>query len=99
MTLPQHLEPYMSPDNTQLSRAFREAVFPGSSGKTEGESPADFLLGCIARYRRTISIFSLVMAFLNAHVMFVVQVDLFQLPVLHPEGSLPDPQLGQAAVS
>jgi len=49
MTLPQHLEPYMSPDNTQLSRAFREAVFPGSSGKTEGESPADFLLGCIAR--------------------------------------------------
>ena len=49
MTLPQHLEPYMSSDNTQLSRAFREAVFPGSAGKVEGESPADFLLGCIAR--------------------------------------------------
>merc|ERR1711874_126805 len=49
MTLPQHLEPYMSSDNSQLTRAFREAVFPGSSGKTEGESPADFLLGCIAR--------------------------------------------------
>jgi len=50
MTLPQHLEPYMSQDNAPLTRAFREAVFPGSShtsGATQ-QSPADFLLGCIS---------------------------------------------------
>jgi len=30
MTLPQHLEPYMSGDTSHLARAFREAVFPGA---------------------------------------------------------------------
>jgi len=48
MTLPQHLEPYMSQDNPALSRAFRESVFPGSSGTSPASSPADFLLSCIA---------------------------------------------------
>ena len=56
MTLPQHLEPYMSHDNPALNRAFRERVFPycGSGGAgaakdvLEGETPADFLLNCIA---------------------------------------------------
>merc|ERR1712130_105906 len=50
MTLPQHLEPYMSQDNAALCRAFRESVFPGSSTleATAAQSPADFLLGCIS---------------------------------------------------
>jgi len=50
MTLPQHLEPYMSQDNAALCRAFRESVFPGSSALEAGaaQSPADFLLGCIS---------------------------------------------------
>merc|ERR1712183_32414 len=50
MTLPQHLEPYMSQDNAPLTRAFREAVFPGSSDTSGAaqQSPADFLLGCIS---------------------------------------------------
>merc|ERR1719209_1182422 len=52
MTLPQHLEPYMSQDNAALCRAFRESVFPGSSAlelqATAAQSPADFLLGCIS---------------------------------------------------
>ena len=50
MTLPQHLEPYMSQDNMALNRAFRESVFPGSSEVTSAsqQSPADFLLGCIS---------------------------------------------------
>jgi len=50
MTLPQHLEPYMSQDNAPLNRAFREAVFPGSSDTSGAaqQSPADFLLGCIS---------------------------------------------------
>merc|ERR1712029_341256 len=50
MTLPQHLEPYMSQDNAALCRAFRESAFPGSSALEAGaaQSPADFLLGCIS---------------------------------------------------
>jgi len=50
MTLPQHLEPYMSQDNSALNRAFRESVFPGSSDTSGSiqQSPADFLLGCIS---------------------------------------------------
>jgi len=50
MTLPQHLEPYMSQDNAALNRAFRESVFPGSSevASASQQSPADFLLGCIS---------------------------------------------------
>ena len=53
MTLPQHLEPYMSHDNPALDRAFRERVFPYCGGHTkdgsvEAETPADFLLNCIA---------------------------------------------------
>jgi len=50
MTLPQHLEPYMSQDNAPLTRAFRESVFPGSSDTSGAaqQSPADFLLGCIS---------------------------------------------------
>ena len=34
--------------NTPLSRAFRQAVFPGSSSLGSSQSPADFLLGCIS---------------------------------------------------
>lgn len=48
MTLPQHLEPYMSGDTSNLARAFRQAVFPGSKNVGDCESPVDFLLGCIA---------------------------------------------------
>jgi len=53
MTLPQHLEPYMANDNPSLIRAFRERTFPYCGGNTkevavEGETPADFLLNCIA---------------------------------------------------
>lgn len=52
MTLPQHLEPYMTHDNPALNRAFRERVFPYCGGHTtkdvEGDTPADFLLSCIA---------------------------------------------------
>ena len=47
LNLPQHLEPYMT-SNTPLSRAFRQAVFPGSSSLGSSQSPADFLLGCIS---------------------------------------------------
>ena len=32
MTLPQHLEPYMSNDNPALTRALRERVFPYCNG-------------------------------------------------------------------
>jgi len=56
MTMPQHLEPYMTNDNPALSRALQERVFPFcssvSSRTKEFESsntPADFLLSCIAR--------------------------------------------------
>ena len=55
MTMPQHLEPYMTNDNPSLSRALQARVFPfcGSvtSSKSGGENntPADFLLNCIAR--------------------------------------------------
>merc|ERR1712018_479883 len=49
MTLPQHLEPYMANDNLALSRAFRERTFPYChSAKEVEETPADFLLNCIA---------------------------------------------------
>jgi len=50
MTLPQHLEPYMSQDSLALITALKQAVFPGSSeADTAGiQSPADFLLGCIS---------------------------------------------------
>jgi len=62
MTLPQHLEPYMSNDNPALTRALRERVFPycngggatamaaagGQAPASDGtETPADFLLNCI----------------------------------------------------
>jgi len=58
MTLPQHLEPYMTSENPSLSRAFQERVFPfcvggisSRSKETENDSntPADFLLSCIAK--------------------------------------------------
>jgi len=60
MTMPQHLEPYMTNDNPALSRALQERVFPfcGSvssrskefdSGESSSNTPADFLLSCIAR--------------------------------------------------
>ncbi len=51
MTLPQHLEPYMTNDNPALSRAFQERVFPYCSGllETEGQNPADFILSCVAK--------------------------------------------------
>jgi len=48
MTLPQHLEPYMSQDSPALLRALRQNVFPGAGGATNLQSPADFLLGCIS---------------------------------------------------
>jgi hypothetical protein len=52
MTLPQHLEPYMEStcSSAALGRAFRQAVFPGSSSLPPAgpQSPADFLLGCIS---------------------------------------------------
>ena len=50
MTLPQHLEPYMSQDSMGLVSALKLAVFPGcSAADTAGlQSPADFLLGCIS---------------------------------------------------
>jgi hypothetical protein len=49
MTLPQHLEPYMTGDTVTLSRAFRSREFPGSSGDAgDRDSPVDFILGCIA---------------------------------------------------
>jgi len=51
MTLPQHLEPFMSGDTSLLGRALRDGNIPGA--KESGESadcsaPVDFLLGCIA---------------------------------------------------
>jgi len=48
MTLPQHLEPYMSGDTSHLSRAFRSGEFPGSQDIGDRDSPVDFILGCIA---------------------------------------------------
>jgi len=48
MTLPQHLEPYMSGDTSHLSRAFRSGQFPGSQEIGDRDSPVDFILGCIA---------------------------------------------------
>ena len=50
MTLPQHLEPYMSQDSLALVTALKQAVFPGSSAADAAalQSPADFLLGCIS---------------------------------------------------
>ena len=53
MTMPQHLEPYMTNDNPSLSRALQARVFPfcGSVTSKSGDNntPADFLLNCIAR--------------------------------------------------
>lgn len=64
MTLPQHLEPYMTSENPALARALQERVFPYCAGVSstgnvtggeEGDSheehntPADFLLSCVAR--------------------------------------------------
>jgi len=49
MTLPQHLEPYMSGDMSHLSRAFRVGEFPGATaGAGDADAPVDFILGCIA---------------------------------------------------
>merc|ERR1711988_2087523 len=48
MTLPQHLEPYMSQDSPTLLRALRLNVFPGAGEAGSLQSPADFLLGCIS---------------------------------------------------
>ena len=48
MTLPQHLDPYMSQDSPALLRALRLNVFPGGSEAGSLQSPADFLLGCIS---------------------------------------------------
>ena len=48
MTLPQHLDPYMSQDSPALLRALRQNVFPGGSEAGSLQSPADFLLGCIS---------------------------------------------------
>merc|ERR1719361_1786223 len=48
MTLPQHLDPYMSQDSPALLRALRQNVFPGGSETGSLQSPADFLLGCIS---------------------------------------------------
>jgi hypothetical protein len=45
MTLPQHLEPYMSGQTGHLARAFREAVFPGSKvGSSQQVWISPFLL-------------------------------------------------------
>ena len=57
MTLPQHLEPYMTLDNPALTRSLQERVFPYCGGATTSkdgedsnqETPADFLLSCVAR--------------------------------------------------
>jgi hypothetical protein len=51
MTLPQHLEPYMTEENPALARAFQERLFPYCSGVVESvdQNPADFLLACTAR--------------------------------------------------
>ena len=40
MTLPQHLEPYMSNDNPALTRALRERVFPYCNGGGAGGAAA-----------------------------------------------------------
>ncbi|XP_023342815.1 conserved oligomeric Golgi complex subunit 7 [Eurytemora carolleeae] len=48
MTLPQHLEPYMTGDTVTLARAFRCGEFPGSTDTGDRDSPVDFILGCIA---------------------------------------------------
>eukprot|EP00095_Tigriopus_kingsejongensis_P003579 maker-scaffold140_size315649-snap-gene-2.23 protein:Tk03579 transcript:maker-scaffold140_size315649-snap-gene-2.23-mRNA-1 annotation:"conserved oligomeric golgi complex subunit 7" len=50
MTLPQHLEPYMTNENPALARTFQERVFPYCSGIGENseQNPADFILACIA---------------------------------------------------
>ncbi|XP_059098482.1 conserved oligomeric Golgi complex subunit 7-like [Tigriopus californicus] len=51
MTLPQHLEPYMTNENPALARAFQERVFPYCSGIGENceQNPADFILACITQ--------------------------------------------------
>ena len=61
MTLPQHLEPYMTHDNHALSRALQERVFPyctgvatitskvGDATDFQQNTPADYLLSCISR--------------------------------------------------
>lgn len=53
MTLPQHLEPYMTNENPALARALKERVFPfcgmTSTPKEESNTPADFLLNCISK--------------------------------------------------
>ena len=61
MTLPQHLEPYMTHDNHGLSRALQERVFPyctgvatitskvGDATDFQQNTPADYLLSCISR--------------------------------------------------
>ena len=55
MTLPQHLEPYMTNENPPLARALQERVFPFCAGirskesENESNTPADFLLSCISR--------------------------------------------------
>ncbi|CAB4065389.1 COG7 [Lepeophtheirus salmonis] len=49
MTLPQHLEPYMSDDNIALSRSLQECLFPYSGSISPNDvPPVDFILGCIA---------------------------------------------------
>merc|ERR1712025_418612 len=56
MTMPQHLEPYMTNDNPALSRALQERAFPFCSSVSsrtkefdDSNTPADFLLSCIAK--------------------------------------------------
>jgi hypothetical protein len=50
MTLPQHLEPFMTTDSKALSRALQECVFPYCGGAAASdETPADFILSCVSR--------------------------------------------------
>eukprot|EP00088_Acartia_fossae_P004952 TRINITY_DN12166_c0_g1_i12.p1 TRINITY_DN12166_c0_g1~~TRINITY_DN12166_c0_g1_i12.p1 ORF type:complete len:737 (-),score=171.86 TRINITY_DN12166_c0_g1_i12:311-2521(-) len=51
MTLPQHLEPFMSGDTSLLGRALRDGTsIPGAkeSAESADTAPVDFLLGCVA---------------------------------------------------
>jgi len=50
MTLPQHLEPFMSGDSSLLGRALRYGNIAGGkeSGESADSAPVDYLLGCVA---------------------------------------------------